>query len=334
MPIHVGSDAEVCTVDGMVDLDRSVVVAEVYSRAVRPEDEGLIACYFLLHSMGAEEAERAMNFFAEQPGLLVDTGALVDDAGAEFPALVVIRWTDETRNLLATVHQFGILRELPSDDVINRDGFDLFMTVDAMEQGREVPDAAPLHPYDYRSLRRKVYALRAAVMDDRDPWLQRECAQLRKITEGEPEGCESLVARADDMEKALRGEVEIGNGFSVVLPTTIERQRPSGAIVDWVPQAGREIVIAHGLDAVQAARALAAVRAEPEAFVSKAQLLHGNGGRERLGRAFVIRDSGLNWISTDLQGRRNSQGYERLKSAMTRHEGSPSMPGSDRAPAR
>lgn len=334
MPIHEGSDAEVCTVDGMVDLDRSVVVAEVYSRAVRPEDEGLIACYFLLHSMGAEEAERAMNFFAEQPGLLVDTAALVDDAGAEFPALVVIRWTDETRNLLATVHQFGILRELPSDDVIHRDGFDLFMSVDAMEQGRDLPEADPLPPYDYRSLRRKVYALRATIMDDRDPWLRRECAQLRKITEGEPEGCEALVARADDMEKALRGEVEVGNGFSVVLPTTIHRQKPSGAIMDWVPQAGREIVIAHGLDYLQAARALAAVRAEPEAYVSKAQLLHGNGGRETLGRAFVIRDSGLNWISTDLQGRRNSQGYERLKGMMTRGETSPSMQGSNRSATR
>lgn len=316
MPLHTGSSAEVCTVDGMIDLDRSVVVAEVYSRAVRAEDEGLVACYFLLHSMDAGEAERAMNFFAEQPGLLVDTGALVDDAGAEFPALVTIRWTDETRNLLATVHQFGILRELPSDEVVRSDGFDLFMAFDAISSGREAAEAAPLPTYDYRALRRKVYAVRASVVDDRDPWLQHECRQLRRITEGNPEGCETLVARADDMEAALRGQVDVGTGFSVIIPTTIERQRPMGAIVDWVPQAGREIVVAHGLDGVQAARALAAVRADRDQYVSKAQLLNGPKGRERLGEPFVVRDSGLNWISTDLQGRRSSAGYERLRQAV------------------
>lgn len=331
LPLHTGSSAEVCTVDGLIDLDRSVVVAEVYSRAVRPEDEGLIACYFLLHSMDADEAERAMNFFAEQPGLLVDTGALVDDSNAEFPALVTIRWTDETRSLLSTVHQYGILRELPSDDVVRRDGFDLFMAFDALSRGLDAPEAAPLPSYDYRALRRKVYAVRASVVDDRDPWLQHECRQLRRVTEGDPEGCEALVARADDMEAALRGQVDVGNGFSVIIPTTVERQKPVGAIVDWVPQAGREVVIAHGLDGLQAARVLAAVRADREAYVSKAQLLNGSGGRERLGEPFVVRDSGLNWISTDLQGRRSNAGYERLRQAVT--QGAGTAPQQDRQSA-
>ena len=323
----MGSSAEACTVDGMIDLDRSVVVAEVYSRAVRAEDEGLVACYFLMHSMEADEAERAMNFFSEQPGLLVDTAALVEDSNAEFPALVTIRWTDETKSLLSTVHQYGILRELPSDGVVLKDGFDLFLAFDALSHGKEAPDASPLPAYDYRALRRKVYAARASVVDDRDPWLQQECRQLRRITEGSPEGCETLVARADDMEAALTGTVDVGTGFSVIIPTTIERKRPHGAMVDWVPQAGREIVIAHGLDGIQAARTLAAVRSDREAYVSKAQLLNGGSGRENLGQPFVVRDNALNWISTDLQGRRSNAGYERLRQAVVQGAGTSVQPG-------
>ena len=316
MPLLIGSSAEVCTVNGTIDLDRSVVIAEVYSRALRAEDEGLIATYFLLHSMEADEAERAMNFFAEQPGLLIDSGALVDDAGAEFPALVLIRWTDETQQLLATVHQYGILRELPSEGVIREDGFDLFMAYEAIGAGRDVPEAKPLPPYDYRRLRQKVYTLRASIAEDRDPWLDQETRNLRLVTKDHPEGCEALVARAEDMEAALSGRIEIGDGFSIVIPTVIERPIASGAVMDWIPQAGREIVIAHGLDGVQAAKAIAAVRADPESFVSKAQLLGGAKGRERLGPAFVVRDNGLNWIVTDLQGRRSTAGYEKLRRAV------------------
>lgn len=303
----------ICLAEEGVDLDKSVVVAEVYSKSLRPEDEGFVACYFLAHGLEPADAEKAMNFFAAQPGLLVDADRLVDDAGAEFPALVTIRYTDDTSDLLSTLHEFGILRELPDDEVILRQGWDLFWALDAISRGDEVPLADPLPPFDYRALRRKVFALRNGVQEDRSPWLTEEYKRLRRLTEGSPEGCERFVALADDMEAALSGNVDIDEAYSVVIPTTVERMKAVGAISDWVPQAGREIVVAHGLDAYQAARVLHLVKEEPETFVAMGQLLHGRDGRERLNTPIVVPDKGLNWISSDFSGRRSQAGYDILR---------------------
>lgn len=311
-----------------VNLDKAVVVAEVYSKALRQDDNGLVACYFLAHDLDPADAEKAMNFFAGQPRLLVDVEQLVDDAQAEFPALVVIRYSDETRQFLATMHEFGILRELPNDDIVSRNGWDLFWMIEAMERGEEIPDAAPLPDYDYRSLRRKLLALRAMVEQDRDPWLVTEYRQLRDLTKGSPEGSENFVALADDMQAAIEGKVEIADAYSVVIPTRVERQREVGALIDWVPQTGREIVIAHGLDPLQAVRVLRLVRENKDAYVSGRMLASGTA-RETLGQPMIVPDVGLNWIPTDLTGRRNAAGYESLRSSINLHAGEAPVRGRD-----
>src|SRR3546814_8530339 len=75
-------------------LFRSALVAEIYSKAVSPDDGGLVACYFLVQDLDPADAERAMLFFSSQASLLIDTTKLVEDAGAEFPALVTIRYSN------------------------------------------------------------------------------------------------------------------------------------------------------------------------------------------------------------------------------------------------
>src|SRR3546814_1037106 len=86
--------------------------------------------------------------------------------------------------------------------------------------------------------------------------LAEEHETLRSLTKNNPEGSESFIATADDMEAALNGDVDVGDRFSIVIPTKVERNEQSGAIPNWIPQTGREIVVAHGLDQLQAARAL------------------------------------------------------------------------------
>ncbi len=316
----------VCRTDEELNLDRAVVIAEVFSRAVRPSDEGFVACYFLAHDLDEEEARRAMNFFAAQPSLLVDKHRLVEDAAAELPALVTIRYHEDPKNLLATALEYGILRELPDEQTVSQSGWDLFWAYDALKRGEEVPEAEGLPAFDYRALRRKTLALRAAVLDDRDPWLKEEYDRLRKLTEGSPEGCEKFVAMADDIQAALNGEIEIGETYSIVIPTKVERPKEVGAIMDWVPQTGREIVVAHGLNALQAARSLAIVQGNPKEFVSEAQLLSGAKGREELLAPLVIPDMGLNWIATDFSGRRSVKGYERLASLLNGSRAADQMP--------
>lgn len=327
MSFQPASNGKLRSVDEMLDLEKSILVAEVYSRATRVEDGGLCAAYIVGHGFEADEAERAMGFFHNQPELIVDAAALVDDAGADFPALVVIRWTDETPSLLTTYNGYGILREIPNNEAMRHDGLDLWHMIEALAAGRDVPEAAPLPPYNARDLRKKVYALRASIEEDREPWLVDEVAQLRAITDGNPEGCETLVARADDMEAALNGDIEVGDKFSVILMTKIERGEQSGAITDWKEVLGKEVVVAHGLDAIQAARVHALVKAEPDAYLSKAQLVNDKTMRERARDVLVIRDSGLSWMMTDLHGRRNSAAYQRLNDKLAHHDVDAAVPG-------
>src|SRR3546814_2152341 len=79
-------------------LFRSALVAEIYSKAVSPDDGGLVARYFLVQDLDPADAERAMLFFSSQASLLIDTTKLVEDAGAEFPALVTIRYSNSIRS--------------------------------------------------------------------------------------------------------------------------------------------------------------------------------------------------------------------------------------------
>lgn len=303
----------VCGVEDQVNPDKSVLVAEVYSKALRADDEGLVGCYFLVQDLEQDEAERAMLFFSNQASLLVDAARLVDDAGAEFPALVTMRYSSSVPEYLVTALEFDFLRMLPGDDVISRQGWDVFCAYDALSQGKTIEGGEDLPPFDYRALRRKVYANRANVQEDRSPWLVDEHADLRELTKHNPEGSESFIAKADDMEAALKFEVEVGNYFSIVIPTKIERNVQTGAIPDWIPQTGREIVVAHGLDPLQAARALKVVTEDPEVFVSKSELRSSADEREILFPPMIVPDAGLNWISTDFSGRRDQLGYERLQ---------------------
>lgn len=310
------TDAEICAKGGNLNLDKCVLVAEVYGRTVIPDPDSLVSCYFVMHQMDEEEAESAMAFFAEQPSLIVDSKALADHSGAELPALVAIRWSDDTARFYNSVTYYNIYKDIPNNSVIRKDGFDLFQAIQAVSRGEDLPSCDPLPDYDYRALRRMVYALRCGVMDDKDPWFKKELDGLKEVTDGNPEGSETLLARAEDMEAAMRGEVEIGEGFSVVIPTQIERPKSAGAIIDWVSQGGREVVVGFNLSALQAAHLFKAVHENPDQFVSKEHLL-SNDGRETLGKPFVCRDSNIKWMVTDITGRRNAKAYAEVQKKMS-----------------
>ncbi|QAY80133.1 hypothetical protein ETR14_26180 (plasmid) [Sphingosinicella sp. BN140058] len=307
----------VCRADGEVDLDGAIVVAEVQSRALRYDDGGLVACYVVAHGVSEDEAERAVEFFKDQARLLVDAERLAHDAGAEMPALVTIRYSSDPAGYLATADEFGFLRMLPADDVVFEGGWEIFCGLDAIRRGEQLEGAAELPPFDFRSLRRKVYANRALTEEDMSPWLVEESAALRRLTQHNPEGSEVFVAMADDMDAAMRGEIAVGGAYSIVIPTKIERAQMDGAVFEWVAQGGREIVVAHGLDADQAVRAFALVDAAPAAFVAPKALLAGGKEREKVGRPIIVPDDALNWMSTDLKGQcRDQQAYERLRSRL------------------
>lgn len=330
---EVEGAGEICVAGEGIDLDACCLVAEVYGNAFSPETEAIAGSYFLAHGLSEARAERAMEFFASQPSLIVAVNRIVDDCGSPMPARVVIRYTDQARDYLATVYEFGVLRELPEDGVVSEAGWDLFATFDALSRGVPAAEAQPLPSYDYRSLRRKVVANRAGIDEDRNPWLQGELDRLRELTRDEPEGFEALAARADDIEAVLAGRVTVDEAFSIIIPTAAERQVQKGAIADWVKQAGREIVVAHGLDAVQAARALRLVREDPEAYVSKDRLLKGTG-RETLLPPIVIADTSLNWIATDFSGRRATAAYEQLRQRINEVGSQPASPTTERGAGR
>lgn len=323
----------ICLSGEGIDLDACCLVAEVYGSAFSQGEENIEGSYFLVHGLSEERAERAMEFFASQPSLIVDVNRVVDDSAARLPVRVVIRYTDQAKDYLATVYEFGALRELPDDEVVSREGWDLFLTHDAIASGAAVAEAQPLPSFDYRGLRRKVIANRAATEEDRNPWLKGELDRLRELTKDEPEGFETLAARAEDIEEVLSGRVRVERAFSVLIPTLAERQVQKGAISDWVRAAGREIVVAHGLDAVQAARVLRLVREEPEAYVAKDRLLKG-AGRETLLPAVVVADSSLNWITTDFSGRRHGPGYERLRQRLNEDHGHQAAQAAERGAGR
>src|SRR3546814_2230111 len=83
-----------------------------------------------------------------------------------------------------------------------------------------------------------------------------------------------------------------------------------------MPQTWREIVVAHGLDPLQSARALKAVSDAPDQFVSKSELHSGLDVREIICTPLAVPDKALNWISTDFSGRRDQLGYDRLQNAV------------------
>src|SRR3546814_1337631 len=87
-----------------------------------------------------------------------------------------------------------------------------------------------------------------------------------------------------------------------------------------MPQTWREIVVAHGLDPLQSARALKAVSDAPDQFVSKSELHSGLDVREIICTPLAVPDKALNWISTDFSGRRDQLGYDRLQNAEIRSE--------------
>jgi hypothetical protein len=306
----------ICGVDEEVNLEKSALIAEVYTKATHPDDGGFIACYFLVHDLEREDAERAMLFFSSQASLLVDVARLTEDAGAESPALVTIRYTPSVPEYLAAAVQWDFLRTLPDEHVVSREGWQLFCVNDALGRGMTLEEACELPPFDYRALRRKVYANRAVIEDDRNPWLKQELDAIKEVTKNSPEGSETFVALAEDMEAALNSEVQVGDRYSIIIPTKIQRNIQKGAVPDWIAQTGREIVVAHGLDALQAARALKIVSDDPDKFVSKSELLSGVDAREVTFPPLAIPDRKLNWISTDFSGRRNHQGYEHLRSVL------------------
>src|SRR3546814_20213090 len=116
---------------------------------------------------------------------------------------------------MATALEWDFLRMLPDEDVISRDGWDIFCAYDAIQNGKDVDEADDLPPFDYRALRRKIFANRALADEDQNPWPADEHATLRSLTKNNPEGTESFIATADDRDDALHGYVAVGERISI-----------------------------------------------------------------------------------------------------------------------
>src|SRR3546814_8800234 len=98
-----------------------------------------------------------MLFFSSQASLLIDTTKLVEDAGAEFPALVTIRYSHSIPAYMATALEWDFLRMLPDEDVISSDGWDILCAYDAIQKGKDVDEADDIprskeHTSDLQSL--------------------------------------------------------------------------------------------------------------------------------------------------------------------------------------
>src|SRR3546814_8345653 len=117
-------------------------------------------------------------------------------------------------------------------------------------------------------------------------FFKQKTAYEMRISDWSSDVCSSDLA-------ALNGDVDVGDRFSIVIPTKVERNEQSGAIPNWIPQTGREIVVAHGLDPLQAARALKAVSDAPDQFVSKSELHSGLDVREIICTPLAVPDKAL-----------------------------------------
>lgn len=122
VPSH-GFHGRLCMPQEEVDLERSAIVVEMGDWKKGGEVK---AVFFVIHGLEASVAQEAVNVFHAHADLLVDVQSLVQ--AAELPADCEVRvmFTDEMRNYLATAHTTGVLREVPSGDVVRTRAWRIF----------------------------------------------------------------------------------------------------------------------------------------------------------------------------------------------------------------
>ena len=109
-----------------VDLDSCLLVAEVNSHETGYPGQGLVGVFVIAHGMTPEAAEAAMMFFDPSPDLIVDCERIREICGCD-SAKVMIRWTNQAAEYLATVYEYQVLFEDPVNTLFCGSSWDTFV---------------------------------------------------------------------------------------------------------------------------------------------------------------------------------------------------------------
>lgn len=280
---------------------------------VKEEVDRPIAAFIVADGMREEVAQRCACFLDCNPEVLFDPALLEEGLPLEEGARWVYLCADGASEWLADLFEDDIVFCFPSELPINPDGFGAVILALELEAGEPGALDAGLADYDYRALRRKVFAAGSIAADDR-----MELAGLGRKAEAAAarggEMGERMMDLSADVGDALAGAVEVSPGlFSVVVDTSVRfRISEDNQLPRNVGAGFRSVIAAHGLTVRQAAWVQALVSAAPLDFLTRLVLVSEDYGGEDVIGVRIVPDCKLGWIGTDLTGCRNADRYAKL----------------------
>jgi hypothetical protein len=108
----------ICRNNGPIDLDSCCLLLEIHEHGIQGGEPSLVGAYFIVDGITKEDAWDATCFFHHSPELLIDVYA-IDEICTPRLLNPSIRYTDEPRAYLSSVHQLDLLRELPEGGLLH-----------------------------------------------------------------------------------------------------------------------------------------------------------------------------------------------------------------------
>lgn len=280
-------------------LPGAVLVALLFDAS--RDDEEPTAIFPLVAGLDESVSGPALDFFTVHAELLINSLELFADIEAMIPATIAIATFPSIEALFEDAGE--LVREVPSDETMNEDGWAAFLATLAPS---EAPVVLPV--YSSRAVHRHMVAMRAMREADRNPGLIEDARRLREVVSAFSGDDVRLVAIAEDYRDALAGNLKVSDGYSVVVSIFGRQRIRSDMMRRWENIGGVDVVVAFGLTAEQAGHVLREVVAEPGAFVHGDVRLIGNEEfviEETPGSARIVRDVDLDWTLTDPTSRRD-----------------------------
>ena len=116
-----GYHGRLCPPESEVNLKASALIVEMFVPAKGDVADSLVASYVVIDGLDPVIAQEAVTFFWGMSHLLVDVDALRADIGVGEEISARIMWTDNLASFIGTMHEFGILREIPPPGIVNQD---------------------------------------------------------------------------------------------------------------------------------------------------------------------------------------------------------------------
>ena len=297
--------------DGGFEAGMSCIVAQVYSGSVGSEDRDYIASFILVDALDPVTALSGSAWFGSAPEGLVDEAALVEIAGANLPAVVMIRSARELGAFAAEAADS--MYDVPFG-AIDAEGWDIFSRLEAARLNGIEPSELP--SFDVGALSAHLMAARAADDADRIPGLESAAELLDRLLSRERSGSATAAGeeRAErlltSMHNALAGERALSDRWSVVVPVKVQRRFMEGTYPAWRDSEVISVVVGFGLEPAEAAALWFEVDRDASRFVRTE--LHGvtNKVRDVIQPAVVRRDRHLDWTLVDGGRRRLPSAYE------------------------